>query len=340
MSNLVSLSGNIYFGNQPWTLAIGQLADPRTWLAVSVKFTGFNFVFAICSECVDGGPKGGGFLFTITFNTDFSIGRFSIYGSVGLSIGNWKTGSDATGFEAFAQLGFKIYLFYILHVGIDGTVKYSFLGKHPWYKAYSLTLRIDTPWWMPDVSFSIDKSWNEQLPYDVDLLARPPFRWIRDRIRATQRDGAPGASLSDGNSDPALIYSFNNFAGLSGVPLGDVHLRTDIPHRRNQCDHRNQFHQPHFKRHGRGLRYLRRRRRRGRSKRERLTVRYALKSISVRRSPRYGAGAGSWTDLVLPTDTALDVMGNSVHLAPALAFRWDADSRADGSLSPQAAADQ
>ena len=48
-----------------------------------------------------------------------------------------------------------------------------------------------------------------------------------------------------------------------------------------------------------------------------LTVRYALKSVSIQRSPRFGPGAGTWTDLVAAADTELDLSGGgSVHTAP------------------------
>ena len=67
-----------------------------------------------------------------------------------------------------------------------------------------------------------------------------------------------------------------------------------------------------------------------------LTVRYALTSIAIQRSPRFGPDAGTWTDLVAPVDTELDLTGGgSLHEAPAASFRWDADCRADGVLSPR-----
>jgi hypothetical protein len=64
-----------------------------------------------------------------------------------------------------------------------------------------------------------------------------------------------------------------------------------------------------------------------------LTLRYGLQSIAVRRSPLFGPDAGTWSDFVTATDTALDLSG-TVHTAPSLSFRWDVDVRANGTLSP------
>ena len=342
MKNLVSITGNIYFGNQPWMVALGQLADQRTWPSVQVKFhkhviinLDFDFVLAVCFQWVDGGPKGFGVVFSLTAGATWGIGQVNFFGSIGFMIGNWKTGSDATGAEAWLQLGFKVYLFFVLHIGADVTARLSYLGKHPWYTTLSLTLRIDTPWWMPDVSFSYDKTWNESLPYDVDLLTRSLSSASALGTGTAKEIPLLVPPLSDGNADPNQLYSFNEFIGVSGTPLGDIHLRTDIPivptdatlaiNFTNPVSNDMAVAQDTFGQAGdTGVQQV-----------QDLTLRYGLASITVRRSPRFGADAGTWTDLVAASDTALDLSGGSVHLAPALAFRWDTDSRSDGSLSPK-----
>jgi hypothetical protein len=334
MNELVSLTGNVYFGNQPCTVAFGQIADTRTWPSITVKFDVGSLVLGACFEYVDGGPTGGGIVFTITFNLDWYIGKTSLYGTVGILIGNWKTGSDATGFAAYAELGLKIYLFSILHFGLHVTAKYSYLGKHPWFKSYSLQFTIDTPWWMPNVSFSIDRSWNEQLPYDQDLLTRPLSAASVVGSGPSGETALLAPPLSDGNADAAKLYSFNSYAGTSGVPLGDVHLRTDIPIVATDAVIAVNFTNPVSNDMGVAAETYTASGDAGVQSVEDITLRYGLKSVSVRRSPRYGSGAGVWTDLVAPSDTALDITTN-LQLAPALSLRWDADSRADGAMAPK-----
>jgi hypothetical protein len=334
MNNLVSITGNLYFGNQPWTIALGQLADPSTWPSISVKVGPLQFVASICFEAVDGGPKGFGFLVTLTLNPKWGFGVASLYGSLGLAIGTWKTGSDATGFEAFGELGIKIYLFHILHIALKITAKYSYLGKHPWFKSYSFAFTIDTPWWMPSVSFSISRSWNEHLPYDVDLITRPVSTAAAIASGASQETALLTPPLSDGNADPANLYSFNGFIAVSGVALGDVHTRTDIPIVATDATVAINLTNPVSNDMGVAPETYGAAGDPGVQNVKDLTLRYGLKSIGVRRSPRYGSGAGTWTDFVSALDTALDLSGN-VHLAPALSIRWDADSRADGTLAPK-----
>jgi hypothetical protein len=341
MNNLASITGNIYFGNQPWTVALGQLADQRTWPSIQVKFSkhvvvnlDIVFIVGICFEWIDEGPKGFGVVFSLTAGAGWGIGQVNFFGSFGFLIGNWKTGSDASGVEAWIQLGLKIYAFYILHLGADVTAKLTYLGKHPWYTSLSLTLRIDTPWWMPDVSFSYDKTWQESLPYDVDLLARALSTASALGVAAAKETVLLTPPLSDGQTDASQLYSFNQFAGLAGVPLGDVHLRTDIPILPTDSTIAINFTNPVSNDMGVAADTFGQAGDAGVQKVQDLTVRYGLKSIAVRRSPRFGSGAGTWTDLVAPSDTELDLSGN-VHLAPSLAFRWDADSRSDGSLSPK-----
>jgi hypothetical protein len=62
-----------------------------------------------------------------------------------------------------------------------------------------------------------------------------------------------------------------------------------------------------------------------------ITVRYGLESVSVRRAPRYGPAAGTWTDLVTHAETGFSPGAAAPR---SLTFAWDADSRAGGRLVP------
>jgi len=143
--------------------------------------------------------------------------------------------------------------------------------------------------------------------------------------------------LADGNTDPARLYTFNELLATPGAALEDVHRREDIPVVAVDADVSIEFTNPvandaaiatdTFTASGVDP---------GVQRVQDMTVRYALKSISIKRSPRFGSGAGTWTDLVADIDTQLDLAGGgSVHATPAVSFRWDADSRADGVLAPK-----
>jgi hypothetical protein len=66
LANVARLTGTLYAGNQPATIAIGQLSDPRTWLMARIDLeliiiTG-EADAALCLQIVSGGPVGYGCL--------------------------------------------------------------------------------------------------------------------------------------------------------------------------------------------------------------------------------------------------------------------------------------
>ncbi|HEX3532049.1 MAG TPA: hypothetical protein VH988_33740, partial [Thermoanaerobaculia bacterium] len=130
----VSLSGTLYFGNQPWSVAVGQLADQRSWLSLGANWEIWGlkagFRLGVCIQWVDGGPKGFGVLFTAGASADWGIGSFALWGSFGFIVGTWKTGSDTAGAEAWLGFGFKINLFAVFSFGADISVRLTYLHGH------------------------------------------------------------------------------------------------------------------------------------------------------------------------------------------------------------------
>jgi hypothetical protein len=342
LSNIARLSGTIYFGNEPWSLAIGHLADQRSWLGIriDVPLLEIKLVLAVGLELTDGGPKGFGIVFAFSGGSNWGIGGFIVFGSFGFIIGTWKTGSDSSGIHAWAQIGFKIHVFYIFHFGADIGADITYLGKHPWYTTLAAQIHIDTPWFLPDVTFRFEKTWGESLPFDTSTITQSLSSGSAASPTAPGNDSRAALHvppLADGNHDPARLYTFNELNATSGAALEDVHARDDMPIVAVDADISVEFTNSvandaaiatdTFTTSGGdpGVQQV-----------QDMTIRYALKSISVKRSPRFGAGAGSWTDLVAAVDTELDLSsGGSVHATPALSFRWDADSRADGLLAPK-----
>jgi hypothetical protein len=342
MNRIARIGGTIYFGNEPWSLAIGQLADQRTWLGAEVRvpLLDIRLRLALGLQITDGGPKGFGVVFDFAGGANWGIGAFIVYGGLGFVIGTWKTGSDSSGIQAWASIGFKIHVFFVFHFGADIGLDITYLGKHPWYTALTARIHIDTPWFLPDVTFKFEKTWNESLPFDTSTITQPLSGGSAGSPVVPGND-AHGALLvppnGDGNADPKRLYTFNGLQGVSGAPLQDVHGRGDVPVYAVDADVVLDFTNPlandaaiateTYDSSGgdAGVQVV-----------QDLTVRYALKSVSIQRSPRFGPGAGTWTDLVAAADTELDLSGGgSVHTAPTVSFRWDADQRADGVLAPK-----
>lgn len=341
LANIATLTGNLYFGNQPWEFAIGQLADQTTWLGVRVDWEIWitvKFTFALALQITDGGPKGVGFVVTASGGANWGIGSFVVWGSVGFIIGTWKTGSLSTGAEIWIQLGFKINLFFVFSFGADISLKLTYLGKHPWYLTLHAEIRIDTPWFLPDVTFTVDKTWNESLPFDTSTITQSlsSASGVGQAAQGDQQAQADQPLLVPGLAgalgDASHLYTFNQLNGMNGTRIPDPHLRDDIPVVSVDTTIAISLAQPcandslvanstYDGTTDTGVQQV-----------QDLTVRYGLESVAVRRAPRYGPTAGVWTDFITDAQTGFSVGG----VAPeSLTFAWDVDTRADGKLAPK-----
>ncbi len=336
LANIVRLTGTLYFGNQPWTFAIGQLADQRTWLTARIELDAIVITghaeIAVCLQIVDGGPVGYGMLANLRVGENWGIGAWMVFGGAGLIIGPWKTGSSAWGVKAEYEVGFKISLFFILSFGLDIKIQGMFLATHPVYLRLLFRVHIDTPWWLPDVTITFDKTWNADRPFDIALLLKSLSSAAALAPANSRETALLVPALSDDLGDPTHLYSFNGLLAVQGAPLGDIHNRNDIPvvptdativlNLTNPVSNDSRI--PAETPTDAGVQQA-----------QGLQLRYGLQSVSVRRSPRFGPRAGTWTDFLTPQDTELDLpIGASVHALSSLSFHWDADVRTGGQLAP------
>jgi hypothetical protein len=330
-----SLTGTIYLGNKPWTFEMGKLADQRSWLAIRAHYAvpiEIDFVLACCMQIVEGGPKGFGVIFTFSGNADYKIGEFRVYATFGLIIGCWKSGSDSSGILFWIGMGFSIKLFGVFRFGADISLRITYLGKHPWFTTLSAHIAIRTPRFLPKVTFSFDKTWSEQLPFQQKTI----------RLQLGFADGLSGF---DGSSwrlattpllddslqviDSSRILSFEELTrATESTSVPDA---SDIPILPTTATIALKFAQAISNDMAVGPDVGNA----GVQRVQELEVRYALKSLGVKRAARYGADQGVWKDFLAESTTALDGSGqSSVTFAPSLSIRWQLDSRSDGKLNP------
>ena len=333
LADIAHLGGTLYVGNKPWTFAIGQLADQSTWLSLRIDFDKWisaKFVVGVAVQFVEGGPKGFGFIVFLKGGTQWGIGRFSLWGTLGLIVGTWKTGSQTSGLEFWIGLGFKINLFFVFSFGAEINVRLTYLGTHPSFLTIHAEIKIDTPWYLPDVTFTIDKTWQEQLPFDNATMSRG--LGLATGIDPTAQQGVPllVPGLA-GGGDAAALYSFNQLNGLHGERVADTHL-ADIPNVSVDATIAIDLNQPIANDTLIATSTYAASGDLGVQKVQDLTLRYALTSIGIRRAPRYGPTAGVWSDLLRADDTEFALGGEAPQT---IGFAWDVDSRADGALSPK-----
>jgi hypothetical protein len=334
LADIARLTGTMYLGNKPWAFAIGQLADQSTWLSLKIDFDiwiTIKFMLGVCVQIVDGGPKGFGLVFTLSAGANWGIGSFILWGTFGLIFGTWKTGSDASGLEFWIELGFKIRVFWVFSFGAEISLKITYIGKHPWYVTLHAEIKIDTPWFLPDVTFTIDKTWQEPLPFDTSTvtqsLSKASGLDIGQKATPLLVPGLVGAL-----GDAGFVYTFNQLDGLTGARIADPHLRTDIPIVSVDATIAIDLSQPVSNDSAIATSTYDGTTDTGVQKVSDLNLRYGLKSIAVRRAPRFGPTAGVWSDLVTDAETQFSIGGAAPET---INFCWDPDSRADGKLAPK-----
>lgn len=322
LKDLLRISGSIYIGNLPATFAMGQLPDQRTWLGIRAHnswLVVIDFVFAICIQYEEGGPRGFGIVFSITGGADWGIGGFVVYGGFGLIIGVFKTGAQTTAAEIWIELGFRIHLFFVFNFGVRIELRLTYLGREPWYTTLSATIEIETPWWLPNVTVRFEKTFSEARPFETATArqALASAEGISDGDLSTEKLLTPPLDVDkelytfvelitmatqQPNGDPPVLATTSTIVLEFSCPMtNDMAVGPDTGDA-------------------------------GVQKVQDLTLRYGLKSIKVRRKPRWGVGG--WTDFVEESQTELPLDSGNVQTKPALSFRWDLASREDGKLSP------
>ena len=85
-----------------------------------------------------------------------SIVRAEYYAGLGVSFQLLVTGSHDYGLEILIELGLRIILFRFLHFGISARAALHMVGDRPTHGELHLEVRLETPWFLPDVTWTVD----------------------------------------------------------------------------------------------------------------------------------------------------------------------------------------
>jgi len=159
MNHIGGLTGTLFVGNDPGTFAIGRLADQKTWLLLHLDYDLWVrtfFEFGLCLEFVSHGPHGVGFFMRVEGGINAGIVRVVYHAGFGFSFSVLSTGSHDYAAQIFIEAALRIVLFGFLHYGIGAKVDFRTVGTHPSRGELHLEVRLETPWFMPDVTWSLD----------------------------------------------------------------------------------------------------------------------------------------------------------------------------------------
>lgn len=340
---LARVTGTIFAGNDPGTFAIGQLADQASWLtfAANKSIIGLSARVSLgfCLQIsASPHPRGFGFVATAAAKGSLGIGRVELYASLGVLVGTWGNTAGSSGILIWAEVALRIKVFYVFSFGARVKAVLEQLGpSEPNYKRLALEVRIETPWWLPDVTFRVERVSSTPAPEDMPVVSSPLV------AASAIEPSLTAVPLAVPSATPGSVFSVAELRALPDQPIPQLvwdsltpvsvdatialdfavsvgNETTVVPS--TAVDAGLQAPTPPAQ--------------------NKLTARYTLVRVGIRRRPLYGAGAGVWTDLLAPASTEvgglddlLDDPDLSVTFASAVRFRWDADLVKDNAVDPR-----
>ncbi len=343
VTGLGRLTGSIFAGNQPGMFAIGQLADQASWLTLSVDKLVLGargrLSVAFCFQ-MSRGIGGAGFAVTLAAQGSFGVGRVRFYGAFGLLVGVWGNEASSSGVIIWLEVALRIKVFWVFSFGAVVKAVFEQLGpQEPNYRRVSLEVRIETPWWLPDVTFRVVRVSETPRPEAMPVLSAPLLNAgaiepaaATETPLATTELGAAGAvyPIAELRTLPAGPIPDPVWDTLSPVAVDStiavnlavaVHNETTVVPNTPVGAGRQAATPP---------------------ARNDLSATYTLVQVGIRRRPRLGSGAGVWTDLLAPADSEIggleDLLNDpdlSVRFSSVVRFRWDADVVNDDAIDPR-----
>jgi hypothetical protein len=327
LKRLATLTGTLMAGNNIDYVAIGVFTDPASWLSVRFAWPhGWRAEIwaALCYHHVD--AEDGPHVFALSVGAkgtlDIGIGSLKLYATATLVAGRWRNEAVATGVVIDVEAGVRIRVFRIINFGAVIEIETDWLGGPPRYTRHSFTFRIETPWWLPDVSvrFECTKGSPQLAGQEV---ASCPLIAASALPPATRAPAAIGVTPLVGPSVvPTAVFHLDQLraTGPAVVPGAAFDGLVPVPvDSRIALDFKSGLEAPVTvvpdTPDGAGT-----------QKSGELTLGYELVEIGIRRRKRFGPDAGVWIDLLTPETTRIDSPDDLTALfSSAVRFEWDVD---------------
>ena len=179
MDGIGTFTGTLFISNDPCTFAIGRLADQATWLNLRFDvdlWLEASLIIGFCVELVEDGPKG----FALSVRVEGGIGRS---GAIRLSYNaGWSvvvlvftTGSSDYAAVITIEAGIRFVVFGFLRIGVSARMDFRVVGADPSRGELTAEISLETPWFLPDVTWRLDAQFGELAPERL-AAAAPPLR--------------------------------------------------------------------------------------------------------------------------------------------------------------------
>ena len=177
MDEIGALTGTLFISNDPCTFAIGRLADQATWLGIRFGvdlWLEAALVIGFCFERVEGGPNG----FALTVRVEGGIGkkgvvRLSYNAGWTLMAVVFSTGSTDYALIIGIEAGIRFTLFGFLKIGVSASMQFKVVGGRPARGELTAQIKLETPWFLPDVTWRMDCQFGHLEPGDLSTAVQP-----------------------------------------------------------------------------------------------------------------------------------------------------------------------
>jgi hypothetical protein len=176
MDDVAKLSGTMFISNDPGTFAIGRLSDQRTWLGLRFDYDLWlqTFIlFGVCIEVVDGGPKGFGLVVRIEGGINAGVLKLTYNAGIGVTVVVFTTGSSDFAVVIWIEAGVRFVLFGFFRIGVSARAEWRLVGRMPERGELSLEVRLETPWFLPDVTWTLEVVFGTLAAADLATAAQP-----------------------------------------------------------------------------------------------------------------------------------------------------------------------
>jgi hypothetical protein len=344
LSDAPVLTGTLYATNQPSTLQIGHVDDPSSWLAFHIIGDLWVFrvdVFAgLCLEIIDlpEGPRV--FALRVGFSggtRKCAIGGIDFYLTLELIAGVWRNESQVSGFVVWLEGGIDIDVLWVFQFGASVRLEWDYLGPDPAYRRVACEVHIHTPWWMPDKTFRWNRTIGQPELPKLATISTPVVEAAAHPLVRSAPAPIAVSPLAGTVLDEKATFAIGELIGLT-PPLWPAETLAGAPpvavdsvvalHFKPSVDDRLVFGQvtpPDV----------------GVQASADVSTRYELVEIGIRRRPRFGPNAGSWTTLIAPDASRIEQVATADPAdLPALfrspvAIRWDGDFQREQRLDPR-----
>jgi hypothetical protein len=339
LGDALGLTGTIYATNQPSTFAIGHVNDTSSWLALHVGGDLWIFKIAffagVCLEIVDvpEGPRAFGMRASISGGSKLSVlGGIDFYLTEELLAGVWRNESQVSGFVVWFEGGIHIDVLYVFQFGASFKVEWDYLGPAPAYRRVACEVHISTPWWLPDETFSWNRTIGQPQLEQMATISTPVIEAAAYPLAQSDTIPVAVSPLVGTSIDEKATFNISQVTGLTPPAWPPDVLAQAVPvavdstialHFKPSVDDKliwGQLTPP-------GM---------GTESSVDVSTVYELVELGIRRHPRFGPNASVWTTLLDPAHSRTDNLGNTPpQIQSPMGLRWDADFQREQKLDPR-----